>query len=214
MYPYKEIDEYAKKEIENINVAFNDLEFGREDAVRNEKFFNCKFVGCTFLVDQIVLTEFENCHFLNCIFTVSAKASKEKYVFSNTSYFHCSFLKCSFLEVKSCYEFMKECIFEQTIFRKTKLEGYLLSDVHFKHCIMSEFSLANSVAPLLLFKDCKITDRVDIRETKIGSLSLVGVEKESLLWTNTEIMNVDFGTGQSKLFNPDNKVEIPDFMTK
>ena len=213
MYPYEDMPEYACRNIENKNRTIKNMTFGLDELVIEENFFNCSFIGCTFLTDKIISSMYINCHFQDCIFTTSNKLKTgDKLPFSNTIYASCSFLKCCFNEHMGCYETMNRCIFEKTTLKDSVLNGYHLVDVHFKNCVIRNLSLQHSTMPLILMKDCNI-DEMDLAETKIGCISFAGGSQKNIVWDNASVLSLEHDDTEGDFNNIKIKSDssIPDF---
>lgn len=213
IYPYNDFPEHACREIENKNRIIKNSNFGLEEPVVREKFFNCSFVDCRFFTDKIISSVYINCHFQNCIFSSSNKINEgEPYPFPNTIYSSCSFSKCCFNKHKAAYETMNCCIFKKTTFKNTELCGYHLVDVHFKNCTIRDLSFDHSVIPLILIKDCN-TDELNLSNTKIGCLNFHGGSQKNIIWENAEILNLEMCDTEGDFNNDTAKhsISIPDF---
>lgn len=94
---------------------------------------NSKFVGCTFLVDDLWDIELINCEFVDCTFR-----SKDPAHFfgqlTDWTVLHCKFSRCEFSDFKKVFGVVDDCKFEDSKIENVTLDKMYLGNEEFYHC--------------------------------------------------------------------------------
>ena len=133
---------------------------------------NSKFVGCTFLVDDLWDIELISCEFVNCSFR-----SLDPNVFIANNYdwrlLRCKFYDCEFSAFETYFGTADDCEFHNSKFDDVTFRNFYLGSEKFYRCILDYVSCDRTIAKSLSLHECKFDPKeVELTKCTINTLSV------------------------------------------
>lgn len=151
-----------------------DAELAEDVLPRSFTASNSKFVGCTFLVDDLWEIELNNCEFANCTFR-----SQDPNIFiaitNDWRVLRCKFYNCEFSDFEKKFGAADACEFYNSKFDDVTVRNFYLGSEKFYGCKLDDVSCDRATAKNLLLHECKFDPEEGIELTKC-TISILRVD--------------------------------------